>query len=197
MNKLGFVRHGVTQWNKEGRAQGRTDIPLDEEGLNQARLLAERMERGVWDIVYASDLKRAAQTAEIINGKLETELCLDSRLREVDCGLIEGTTEQERIREWGPRWRELDMQFESHASIISRGMNFIDELSKNHSNKNILIVSHGSFIKHLLQELSPEAGLNDSLLNTSLTSLLKCESGWECELYNWTDHLLSDGSLKT
>ncbi|WP_010529210.1 histidine phosphatase family protein [Lentibacillus jeotgali] len=196
MTKIGFVRHGVTQWNKEGRAQGTSDIPLDEEGLGQARLLAERLEFGEWDVVYSSDLLRAKQTAEILNAKLGTQLYLDSRLRERNCGLAEGTTEEERVQRWGPGWRELDMQFESYDSIISRGDALIDEISEKHMDQNVLIVSHGAFIKVVLNALIPDSNMDESLKNTSLTSLIKCEGGWDCNLYNWTEHILKGDSLK-
>ncbi|ALX49277.1 histidine phosphatase family protein [Lentibacillus amyloliquefaciens] len=196
MTTIGFVRHGVTQWNKEGRAQGSSDIPLDEEGLSQARLLAYRLEASEWDVVYSSDLLRAKQTAEILNAKLGTQLNLDSRLRERGGGLTEGTTEEERIQRWGPNWRELDMQFESHDSIISRGNAFIDEISEKHVNQNVLIVSHGAFIKTLLKALCPGSNMDESLKNTSLTSLIKCGRSWNCELYNRTEHLLEGDSLK-
>ncbi|MFD1363629.1 histidine phosphatase family protein [Lentibacillus salinarum] len=196
MTKIGFVRHGVTQWNKEGRAQGRSDVPLDGEGLKQARSLAERPEVGEWDVVYSSDLLRAKQTAEILTDNLGIQLYLDSRLRERGGGLIEGTTEEERVRKWGPEWRELDVGFEPHDSIITRGISFIEEISAKHHDRNVLVVSHGAFIKHLLKALMPDLEMDESLKNTSLTCLVKCESGWDCDLYNWTEHLIKDGSIQ-
>ncbi|WP_174615576.1 histidine phosphatase family protein [Virgibacillus ihumii] len=189
MTKLGFIRHGITQWNIEGRAQGNSDIPLAEQGLQEARLLAERPEIAGWDVVYSSDLLRAKQTAEIIVAKTGVPLYLDARLRERSGGLIEGTTEEERMEKWGPRWRELDMKFESNESIISRGMSFIDEINGKHDSQKVLIVSHGAFIKRLLNELIPGGNMVESLYNTSFTTLVKCESGWDCDLYNCTKHL--------
>ncbi|SFB06418.1 probable phosphoglycerate mutase [Lentibacillus halodurans] len=196
MTKVGFVRHGVTRWNKEGRAQGSSDIPLDEEGLEQACSLAAWMEIDDWDVVYASDLLRAEQTAEVLNEKLGKQLHLDSRLREVGGGLIEGTTEEERVQTWGPDWRELDMLFEPQDSIIARGISFMEEIIDKHHDQNVLVVSHGSFIKHLLNVLIPGSDMNESLKNTSLTSLVKCEHGWDCHLYNCTEHLIKGDSLK-
>lgn len=196
MFKIGFVRHGVTRWNKEGRAQGSSDIPLDEEGLEQARSLAERMEIGDWDVVYTSDLLRAKQTAEVLAEKLGTKLYLDARLRERSGGLIEGTTEEERIQKWGPDWRELDVGFESDESIISRGLSFMEDISPHHQGQSVLIVSHGAFIKRLLNELMPDSGMDESLKNTSLTCLNHNGNGWDCDVYNWTEHLVADDSLK-
>jgi broad specificity phosphatase PhoE len=63
---LWLIRHGETMYNQERRIQGRLDIPLNENGKEQARLLAEWMRTRPVDAVYASDLKRAVETAEAI-----------------------------------------------------------------------------------------------------------------------------------
>jgi probable phosphoglycerate mutase len=61
-----FVRHGLTDWNVEGRWQGYTDIPLNATGRAQARAVAQRVARWPIEAIYTSDAKRAAETAEII-----------------------------------------------------------------------------------------------------------------------------------
>lgn len=66
MTLIGLIRHGVTDWNYEYRAQGQVDIPLNDEGRRQAELLSKRMENEEWDYIYSSDLSRALETAEII-----------------------------------------------------------------------------------------------------------------------------------
>ncbi|ASK64467.1 histidine phosphatase family protein [Virgibacillus phasianinus] len=190
MTKIGFVRHGITPWNIEGRAQGNSDIPLNGQGLAEAQQLAARLRTEDWDVIYSSDLLRASQTAETIADKMGVQLHLDPRLREVGGGLIEGTTEEERIDKWGRNWRELDLGMETHANIIARGLPFIEKVHDKHKSQNILIVSHGSFIKHLLSELVPQFKIEDSLKNTSFTSLIECENGWDCNLYNCTRHLV-------
>jgi len=181
---------------KKEEHRGSSDIPLDEEGLEQARSLAERIESGEWDVLYSSDLLRAKQTAEILNVKLETEMYLDSRLRERSGGLIEGTTEEERVQKWGADWRELDVGFETHESIISRGLSFIEDISAQHQSQKILIVSHGAFIKRLLNELLSDSPIEESLKNTSLTCLIRRENGWHCDLFNCTAHLLKADTLE-
>ena len=94
MTTIGIIRHGSTLWNKEGRAQGSSDIPLDEEGLLEAIKLAERLKAENWNVLYSSDLLRAKQTTEIIGNPIENiPIYFDNRLREVGGGHIEGTTE--------------------------------------------------------------------------------------------------------
>ncbi|ASN05436.1 histidine phosphatase family protein [Virgibacillus necropolis] len=189
MIKIGIIRHGCTAWNKEGRAQGNSDIPLDNDGLVEAGKLAERLsEEEEWDIIYSSNLLRANQTAEVIGNRIDIEeINLDPRLREVGGGLIEGTTKKERIEKWGANWRELDLGIESTDKVIERGLSFIDEIIQKHDGKRVLIVSHGSFIKHLLKDLVPHVE-ESSLKNCSLTKLRKSKGEWELELHNCTRH---------
>lgn len=190
MTRIGIIRHGSTPWNKEGRAQGSSDISLDQAGLSEAYKLAERLRKENWDFIYSSDLLRAKQTAEIIGEKiLRIPLYLEPRLREAGGGQIEGTTEEERVLKWGQNWRELDLGIESADSVITRGLSVIEEITSKHDNKNILIVSHGAFIRHLLKELVPHLNMVESPKNTSLTKLIKAKNGWDSELYNCTIHL--------
>lgn len=192
MTKIGFVRHGTTAWNIEKRAQGLSDIPLDEKGLSEAGKLAERIGSEEWDVIYSSDLQRAKQTAEAIgkrNGNIHIHL--DPRLRERSGGKIEGTTEAERIAKWGPDWRKLDVGMEKIESIVERGSTFLEEVIRKHPGKNILIVTHGAFIKQLLWSLLPQPKKEiESIKNTSVTCLVRTDNGWDPELLNCTKHLV-------
>ncbi|GGG22186.1 histidine phosphatase family protein [Paenibacillus abyssi] len=100
---VALIRHGVTVWNNLGKAQGVSDIPFnEEEGIKQATALANRLSGEEWDIIFSSNLTRARQTAEIIRQSLGVDsVFIDERIREINCGLIEGTTEEERIDRWG------------------------------------------------------------------------------------------------
>ncbi|EEL50770.1 MULTISPECIES: histidine phosphatase family protein [Bacillus cereus group] len=190
MTTLGIIRHGSTHWNKEGRAQGNSNIPLDPDGFSDAYKLAERLATENWDIIYSSDLLRAKQTAEAIGKNIDNiEIYLDPRLREAGGGEIEGTTEEERISKWGENWRNLNLGIESADSVLARALPLIEEITYKHPNKNVLIVSHGAFIKYLLKELVPQLNMTDSLKNTSITKIRKLENGWDSELYNCTIHL--------
>jgi probable phosphoglycerate mutase len=191
MTRIGFVRHGSTAWNKEKRAQGSSDIPLDQDGIAEAQKLAERLRPEKWDVIYASPLSRAKQTAEIIKKTYgDIPLHFDARLRESGGGQIEGTIEQERILKWGENWRELDLGLEKREEVIERGLPAIEEIAANHPGQNVLIVSHGGFISHLLNELSPHTEMEGHLENTSLTKLIKTDGRWDCEKYNCTAHLV-------
>jgi probable phosphoglycerate mutase len=193
MTKIGIIRHGTTAWNKEGRAQGSSDIPLDNEGLSQARALGERLSMEHWDVIYSSNLLRAKQTAEIVGNHFGiNNIIFDTRLREIGGGQIEGTTEEERVSKWGSNWRELDLGIESKEEGTSRALSFIEDIASKHIDKNILVVSHGSLIRNLLKGLLPHVNTEERLKNTSLTRIIKTSNSWDCELYNCTMHINED-----
>jgi probable phosphoglycerate mutase len=89
MNIL-LVRHGETTWNREGRYQGRTDIPLSDTGQAQVRALGERLKNVPIAIAYASPLSRAKNTAEAILAGRTTPLCVEAGLLEISHGEWEG-----------------------------------------------------------------------------------------------------------
>ncbi|MFC6153729.1 histidine phosphatase family protein [Nocardioides yefusunii] len=84
--RLLLLRHGRTSWNLEGRVQGQTDVPLDEVGVEQARLVAPALAKYAPVLVRSSDLARARVTAEAVADACGVEVSLDSRLREFDLG---------------------------------------------------------------------------------------------------------------
>jgi probable phosphoglycerate mutase len=89
MNLL-LVRHGETPWNREGRYQGRTDIPLSETGQAQVRALGDRLRTVPIQAAYASPLSRAKHTAEAILAGRSLPLTLDPGLVEISHGEWEG-----------------------------------------------------------------------------------------------------------
>jgi probable phosphoglycerate mutase len=92
VTRLVLVRHGQTAWNLEGRAQGHTDVPLDETGRAQAVALAPQIAAMAPSALWSSDLLRARQTAAVVAEATGLELRLDRRLREFDVGERAGLT---------------------------------------------------------------------------------------------------------
>ena len=196
MTTIGFVRHGITDWNIQGIAQGSADIPLNDTGKQQAEALAERLAgEGQWDRIISSDLSRAKETAEIIGHKLNLPVShFDVRLRERSGGKIEGTTENERIEKWGTDWRKVDLAMENLDDAADRGVSCIDDVLVNSKGQRVLLVSHGALIGLTLKKLLPEKFQTTSLDNTSITILTRAESNWDCSLYNCTIHLAKSES---
>ncbi|MGR3762990.1 histidine phosphatase family protein [Rossellomorea sp. NS-SX7] len=197
MTTIGLIRHGITEWNSLGKAQGVSDIPLNETGRKQAFDIGERLSlEAKWDLIFSSDLSRAIETAEIIGRKLELPICtVDKRVREIDCGAIEGTTEEQRVERWGSDWRDAELGMEKFESVSNRGVDFLKELVCTYKGKRILVVSHGALIGLTLQKLLPDTFQQTYIDNTSITILNNIEDEWECTLYNCTRHLKSNFTL--
>lgn len=187
--KIGLIRHGETEWNHLGKAQGHSDIPLNDLGRKQAKLLGKRLALENWERIYSSDLLRAKETAEIIATYTKLPHLTDRRLRERHGGLIEGTTETERVNKWGEHWRHLDLRIESGEKMSERGLSFIEEILLENRSNNFLIVSHGAFLKQLLRTLVPTENVEQSLANCSLTILHLNEQTYHLQLHNCTKHM--------
>lgn len=192
VTRIAIIRHGSTSWNKAGRLQGYSDIPLDDEGLEQARKLGSRLAGQPWDIVCSSHLIRARQTAAVLAEQLGIDtIWQDTRIGEAGGGLIEGTTEEERLEKWGPDWKLQDLGMETNASVLERGMSFLNELIATEKGKQIIIVTHGSFIRQMLAHLLPHLPPPPPMKNTSITHLELAGDKWECPLFNCVEHLES------
>jgi 2,3-bisphosphoglycerate-dependent phosphoglycerate mutase len=160
--ELIVVRHGETEWNKLDIIQGHLDSPLTEKGIAQAKLLAERLAAPAVDVIYSSDLGRAHATAEIIASRCAKPIVLDSRLREKNEGIIQGsawTTVQANYPEIYAAIKGLDPDYappggESYSQFLQRIVGAITEVSSRHEHSKVLIVTHGgvisAFVRYVL-----------------------------------------------
>lgn len=189
--RIGWIRHGQTEWNRLGKIQGIMDIPLSEEGIRQAERLAERLasERQYqWQGIVSSDLDRAVKTATIVANRLRVPVIADRRLRERSFGEAEGTTLDERISRWGEDWRLHVPDQETDEQMLERGLAFVREHLERHPGEAWLVVTHGSFLARMLHAMC--WNLDDShLLNVSLTILEREGDRWKPLLHNCTKHL--------
>jgi probable phosphoglycerate mutase len=187
---LGFVRHGTTTWNKEGRMQGQLDTELTDEGREQAIRLGTSLRGGTWQGIVCSDLKRAKETAELVAEHAGIPLLrADARLREKGFGELEGTTLEERLSRWGEEWRVKAPGQESDEAVWQRWLDFFErELLAQFRDRQLLVVSHGAYIGRILKFKGLERPDN-LLVNASLTVLKRSGDRWEAVLYNDTSHL--------
>lgn len=88
--KLYVTRHGQTDWNEQGRIQGKIDIPLNEQGRAQARKTRDLLAHTPFDVIITSPLQRAVETATIINEAHGVKQYEDERLSERGFGTWEG-----------------------------------------------------------------------------------------------------------
>ncbi|WP_229171435.1 histidine phosphatase family protein [Bradyrhizobium altum] len=92
------LRHGTTDWNRQGRFQGLTDNALNEAGLAQARVAGQRLAGVAVAAIVASPLRRAVQTAEAVAAALGKEVSIDAGIIECDFGSLEGQSIRETMR---------------------------------------------------------------------------------------------------
>lgn len=189
---VGLIRHGLTDWNAVGRIQGRSDIPLNEEGRGQARQLAKRLQEEseyCWDFVITSGLLRAQETGAILAEALGIPLYNpDSRLMERAFGQVEGLTVVERETLWGKDWDRLELGQEKDEDIRKRALAFMADLAAQYPHNNVLVVSHGGLLAQLYIALYQHK-YNERLGNLSFTILEKQDNDWDMRLYNCTRHL--------
>jgi broad specificity phosphatase PhoE len=144
-----FLRHGQTAWNADNnRYCGRTDIPLTDKGIEQAKLVNEQMQGIRLDGVYSSPLQRAALTASIATDRT---VITDDRLIEVDFGQWEKKTKEEFVKENPAPWDKwindpgntrAGVSGETGLEVVLRVDDFFTEMIAKHSGGTILVTAH-------------------------------------------------------
>lgn len=148
-----LARHGQSDWNHERRWQGHADRPLTDQGKEQARALADRLQEIQLDAVYSSDLERARTTAAAVAKPRGLEVQQRPDLREVDVGSWSGLTREEAKEHYpedygrwlngGAGWRDG----ETYEEMSERVLRAVAEIVREHPDGRILLVSHGGPIR--------------------------------------------------
>jgi phosphoserine phosphatase len=153
MTTVYLARHGESDWNVERRWQGHADRPLTERGRAQAEALAEKLAGVHLDAVYASDLRRAWETAQVVAAPRGLEVVRLPELREVDVGSWSGFTRDEcadRFPDAFLRWQEGGSGWDDGESYEDMGVRIVgavQRLAAEHPDGAILVVSHGGPIR--------------------------------------------------
>lgn len=201
MLKIFLVRHGETEWNKAGKLQGHADVKLSNEGINQAKLLAEHAPFQHVDKIYSSDLSRAADTAKILAVKFNAmPVKTTPELRETNFGEWEGKSISELIEEspkvFGKFFTAPEKchppNGETFLQCQARLMNVIKNIIAENENQNIIVVSHGAAIRLILGAVL-NMPINKmwtiSQFNMALNVLRVDDGSFTVELVNSTLHL--------
>lgn len=177
---VAFIRHGQTDWNREGLLQGSSDIPLNDTGREQARDALMTVRSMPWDVVASSPLRRARETAQIIADGLGIPLGpAYSELVERDYGDLEGTSAAAAIERWPTR----DYPgAESLDAVATRGAAALARLAADYPDAAALVVCHGTIIRYTLARLAgrPVPGID----NGSVSMLRTAGDGWEVATVN-------------
>ena len=177
-----LIRHGETDWNKGGRYQGCTNIQLNEEGREQARLLGERFRYLPLDVVYVSPLDRAVATAEPVAASHGLTPIKDEHFREINFGEWEGHTIEELSEKYGNAYTDFFRDPFDHPipgegsfqNAMDRAIEGFNILAERHKGQNVAIVSHGGLLRVMLVgllEMGDAFYRKTWMTNTSITML--------------------------
>ncbi len=152
MTLLYLVRHGETDWNRERRIQGSTDIPLNDTGRAQAAATGQLLARRQWDGVIASPLGRALETASIIAAQAGlANPTTNSALVERNYGTAEGMTGTE-IDALYPPGTDVPGR-ESREEVTARVVPALCAIADANPGKSLIVVSHGGVIRAVLNSV--------------------------------------------
>jgi probable phosphoglycerate mutase len=189
--RLYLIRHGETQYNATGRFQGWAEIPLNDNGIQQAARLAERMEQFPLDAIYTSDLRRTVMTATLVAAHSKTPLIHEPLFRERNPGDL-----TDQPYEAGMEFFEDDSYDPPNGESVEMFRNRVAEATdsliekEGHTDRQIAVVTHGmfcsSFARHQLM-IDPFEDPDFHWANTCL-SVCDFEDG------KWSTRFLADAT---
>lgn len=159
--RLYLIRHGETDWNRQRRLQGHSDIPLNEAGRQEARAAGERLKKIHLDCAFTSPLKRARETAQLVLGGREIPLYEDARIREIGFGVAEGEQGRDQAMQPTGIFAEFFYTPESYVPprggedvrmLCSRTWSFLEDITsrKELQEQSVLIATHGAALQSML-----------------------------------------------
>lgn len=172
--KFLFVRHGETDWNVEKKIQGKTDIPLNETGVQQAKTLAAKLAgQHIKAVrVYTSPQQRAVKTAEIVAEALGVECLCKDGLKEMDLGLWEGKNWGDIRREYGEQYLYWNThrrytktpEGECYNDVLGRTLEALYEIMAQEK-EDVLVVTHSAVLMALFCYIAGEPFEEEIMLN--------------------------------
>jgi probable phosphoglycerate mutase len=190
------IRHGETDWNLDARIQGHTDIPLNTKGRWQAQQLAQALAHEKIDVIYASDLSRAFDTARAVAKVQRKRAVAVPMLRERHFGVFQGRQFKDielELPEQATRWRQRDVDFcpeggESLRLFDERCVGAARLLARAHPGQTLALVAHGGVMDCLYRaalHIDLQAPRSWQLGNASINRLIYTGEGFS--LVGWSD----------
>ena len=207
MLRILLVRHGETALNATGRFQGQMDTDLNGAGQRQAIALAEGLASEEIHAIYASDLRRAHDTAAAIAAHHPVAVQVEPRLREIDFGAWQGLTyaqmheqDPEGLAAWNAdRENRSPPGGESLSQVANRLISLLDEIRLRNADQTVVLVSHGGTVRLVLCLLIGHplsAYWHFEVDNTAIAEIELQDRG--PVLIRWNDtHHLTDGHRQT
>ncbi|MCR5250431.1 MAG: histidine phosphatase family protein [Lachnospiraceae bacterium] len=178
------MRHGKTDWNERHKLQGRTDIPLNEEGRRMAEKAAEECRDITFDVCFCSPLIRARETAEIVLRGRDVPIITDKRLEEMCFGSFEGLENSFQIPDcpvnvlfFHPESYVAVNGAESLEALMARTGAFLEEVvePRRQKGEDVLIMGHGAMNSSIvcrIRKRPPEEFWSEGIENCRLMRLL-------------------------
>ena len=203
MLRIHFIRHGQTEWNTEKKLQGHLNSPLTEEGIEQTKLLYEKIRYIDFNKIYTSPQGRAIHTAKILKGKKDIPIFELEEIMEMGFGNIEGL-EKEKFKEKHPKsfmnlWTDAvkydpsDFGGESFIEVEKRAIKGLKKLVRENISGDIIVVSHGMVLKvifgYVLNHGLDKFWIDPVPQNTSITTISFSDGKFKIENFSNIDHL--------
>jgi probable phosphoglycerate mutase len=189
MTRFFLVRHGETEWNKNRIIQGVSDIPLNDTGRAQAAAVGEILSQHRFDLLVASPLSRAKETAMIISSKLGMpEPLIIPDLIERNYGEAEGSSGADLDRRYPPG-TEVPGR-ESREDVTTRTVRVLHDLAIKHPDADIVAVCHGAVIRCVVEYAAPELH-KEPISNCSVHSFRHVEGSLELVAFDDPMEILS------
>ncbi|MCX6723873.1 MAG: histidine phosphatase family protein [Candidatus Staskawiczbacteria bacterium] len=170
-NKYFLLRHGEAKSNVKDVVSSwpeKFKNPLTKNGKEKIKEEAEKLKAKNIDLIFASDLLRTEQTAEIVAKKLGLKVIFDKRLREIDVGIFNSKPVDEFVRYFkGPGLADIDRiknktpGGENYTEVVKRVFDFFKEINEKYRSKNILVVSHQAPLMLLRAKIIDASVLKD------------------------------------
>ncbi len=155
--KLYILRHGQTDYNLQGRFQGQIDIPLNENGKNQAIEALKIFKDVDIDVIFSSPLSRAKDTVKKISEYKNIDIIIDNRIIERSFGNLEGKYSVDNLEKYN---------IENMMHLKQRVFSFLNDIIKEYNDKNVLVATHEGIAKVVeIFFYGEEAGKNFRLKN--------------------------------
>ena len=203
MLRIYFVRHGETIWNTLKIFQGRSNSPLTELGIEQAKKLSHHLKNIDFKKVYSSPQERALQTTKLLIGDRNLTIDIIDEFQEINMGKVEGIPREEFEKNYPIEYHNFwhnPMEYnpnayngESYEEILDRVKLGLEKLVKENSDGNILVISHGVTLKAIFNIIN-EKGIEEFSKqpvpeNTSTTIVEYDSNGFKIIKFSDTEHL--------
>lgn len=189
MTEFCMVRHGETDWNRDGRIQGFEDIPLNTVGEQQADLTGIYLAQETWDVMICSPYQRTRTTADGIGRHVQVRHRDEvPAVGERNGGVASGLTMRERQTQFPDG---IVPGMESQMALQRRAITALTAIAERYPGQRIIVVSHGGFIHALLSRVSKGAVETPPIRieNASISRLVYDHGHWDIRSINEVAHL--------